>query len=95
MPPMSEPVEPHRLRGAAKRAIAPLERRVEIAVTRAVETTIRREIAELRDAVRADIATLVELTYELERLAHRVDEALAAMTAAAGTSTTADTGADG
>ncbi len=72
---MSEAGEPRSLRGAAKRAIAPFERRIEIAVTRAVEVALHREIAELQTALRADIATLVELTYELERLAGRIDAA--------------------
>jgi len=90
MPPMSEPDEPHRLRGAAKRAIAPFERRVEIAVTRAVETTLRREITELQASVRADIATLVELTYELERLARRIDDAVHGIAPAAAPSAADD-----
>ena len=48
--------------------------------TRAVEATIRREITELQAVLRADIATLVELTYELERLAGRIDSTVRALT---------------
>ncbi|HEY1738867.1 MAG TPA: hypothetical protein VGI86_09170 [Acidimicrobiia bacterium] len=77
--PLSDAPGPRSVRGTAKRALAPLERRIEIAVTRAVEATIRREIAELQAAMRADIATLVELTYELEHLAGRIDTAVRAL----------------
>ncbi len=56
----------------AKRAIAPFERRLEIAVTRAVETAMRSEAVALREALRADVATLVELTYELQRVAAQI-----------------------
>jgi hypothetical protein len=67
--------ESRRLRSVAKRAVAPFERRIEIAVTRAVEASVRREITELQAALRADIATLLELTYELERVARRIEDA--------------------
>ncbi len=81
---MSDAADSRSLRGAAKRAIAPFERRIEIAVTRAVEASLHREIAELQHALRADLATLVELTYELERLAGRIDAAARALVPAAG-----------
>jgi Mg2+ and Co2+ transporter CorA len=84
---MPEAAEPHRVRGVVKRAIAPLERRIEVAVTRAVETSMQHEIAALRESIRADLATLVELTYELERLARRIEDA----TSAAHASATPDT----
>jgi hypothetical protein len=63
------------LKRAAKRAVAPFERRMEIAVTRAVETAMRKESEALREALRADVATLVELTYELQRVADRLEAA--------------------
>ncbi len=66
---------PGALKGAAKRAIAPFERRLEIAVTRAVETAMRKEAEALRESLRADVATLVELTYELQRVADRLEAA--------------------
>jgi hypothetical protein len=62
-------------KGAAKRAIAPFERRLEIAVTRAVEIAMRKEAESLRESLRADVATLVELTYELQRVADRLEAA--------------------
>ena len=58
---------PSRTKGLAKRVVAPIERRIELAVSRAVEQAMRSESAAIQDALRADVATLVELTYELQR----------------------------
>ena len=63
------------LKRTAKRAVAPFERRIEIAVARAVESAMQRESDALRESLRADIATLVELTYELQRVAERLEAA--------------------
>ncbi len=54
-------------RQLAKRMMAPFERRLEFAVSRAVEQAMRTEAVAIQDALRADVATLVELTYELQR----------------------------
>jgi hypothetical protein len=51
----------------AKRIVAPFERRIELAVSRAVEQAMRTEAVIIQDALRCDVATLVELTYELQR----------------------------
>lgn len=72
--PSAQPDDPA-FKRAAKRAIAPFERRIEIAVARAVESAVQRESAALHESLRADIATLVELTYELQRVAERLEAA--------------------
>ena len=38
-----------------------------MAVSRAVEQAMRAETVVIQEALRADVATLVELTYELQR----------------------------
>jgi hypothetical protein len=70
---MTKPATDQGARGLAKRALAPFERRLEIVVTHAVEAALRRESETLREALRADVATLVELTYEMQRLVARID----------------------
>ncbi len=63
----------------AKRAIAPFERRIELAVGRAVEQAMRNESQAITDALRADVATLVELTYELQRTVERLEQRIAGL----------------
>ncbi len=63
-------------RNVAKRAIAPFERRFEIATAKALEEVVQREMAELRASIQADIATLVELGYELQRRLDRLETML-------------------
>jgi hypothetical protein len=60
-------------KAVAKRAIAPFERRFEIATAKALEDVVRRELHELQAAIQADLATIVELGYELQRRIERLE----------------------
>ena len=54
-------------KGVAKRALAPFERRLDFIVERAVDRSMQQQSLAIQEALRADVATLVELTYELQR----------------------------
>jgi hypothetical protein len=61
------------LRNTVKRAAQPVLVRGERWVSRRIVETVREELAETREELRADLATLVELTVELERIAERLE----------------------
>lgn len=54
-------------KGIAKRLLAPFERRIEFVVAQAVDQAMQQESRAIQEALRADVATMVELTYELQR----------------------------
>ena len=61
------------VRRGAKRAAEPVLARVERWMARRIVETVRQELAETREELSADLATLVELTVELERIAARLE----------------------
>jgi hypothetical protein len=62
-----------RLRRGVKRVADPAITRVEGWLSRRLVETVRQELGETREELRADLATLVELTVELERIAARLE----------------------
>ena len=63
------------MKGIVKRIMAPIERRIEFVVARAVDQSMQQQSLEIQDALRADVATLVELTYELQHTVDRLNAA--------------------
>ena len=61
------------VRKRVKRAAEPVLVRVERWMARRIVETVRQELAETREELSADLATLVELTVELERIAARLE----------------------
>src|SRR5947209_6502448 len=57
----------------SERAAEPSLARVERWMARRIVETVRQELAETREELSADLATLVELTVELERIAARLE----------------------
>jgi hypothetical protein len=66
------------VRKRVKRAAEPVLVRVERWMARRIVETVRQELAETREELSADLATLVELTVELERIAGRLEARLEA-----------------
>lgn len=64
-------------KGVAKRVLAPFERRIEFIVAQAVDQAMQQESRAIQEALRADVATMVELTYELQRTVDQLRAQLA------------------
>jgi hypothetical protein len=62
-----------RLRNRLKRSAEPSLELLEARLARRIIDTVRQELAETREELHADLATLVELTVELERIASRLE----------------------
>jgi hypothetical protein len=62
-----------RLRNRLKRSAEPSLELLEARLARRIMDTVRQELAETREELHADLATLVELTAELERIASRLE----------------------